>query len=95
MMHGLEGDMMQWVLNEADKANAFILSNAGYDVWMGNNRGTRYSKAHLTLSPEDKAYWDYYQMEMGLSDVPAFIDFILGKTGLENLSYVGHSQGTT
>ena len=34
-------------------------------------------------------------MEMGLSDVPAFIDFILGKTGLENLSYIGHSQGTT
>ena len=62
---------------------------------MGNNRGSTYSKAHLTLSPNDKAFWDYYQMEMGLSDVPAFIDFIQAKTGLETISYIGHSQGTT
>jgi len=27
--------------------------------------------------------------------VPTFIDHILDKTGLENLSYIGHSQGTT
>lgn len=32
---------------------------------------------------------------MGTIDVPAFIDFILAKTGNENLSYVGHSEGTT
>lgn len=32
---------------------------------------------------------------MGRQDVPTFIDFILHKTGLENISYVGHSEGTT
>ena len=32
---------------------------------------------------------------MGIKDVPSFIDFILAKTGLETLSYIGHSQGTT
>jgi lysosomal acid lipase/cholesteryl ester hydrolase len=32
---------------------------------------------------------------MGLYDVPAFIDFILAKTGQDKLTYVGHSQGTT
>ena len=32
---------------------------------------------------------------MGLKDVKSWIDFILEKTGLETLSYVGHSQGTT
>jgi len=62
---------------------------------MGNNRGSRYSKAHLTLSPKDKAFWDYYQADMGLKDVPTFIDFVLDKTGKETLSYIGHSQGTT
>ena len=40
MMHALDADMMQWVLNDAEDANAFILSRAGYDVWMGNNRGS-------------------------------------------------------
>ena len=32
---------------------------------------------------------------MATKDLPAFIDFILDKTGLEDISYIGHSQGTT
>ena len=32
---------------------------------------------------------------MGRKDVPAFVNFILDKTGLESISYVGHSEGTT
>ena len=31
---------------------------------------------------------------MGTKDLPAFIDFILETTGLESISYVGHSEGT-
>ena len=60
MMHGLDSDAMQWVMNDSDKANAFILARAGYDVWMGNNRGSVMSLGHKTLSPDDKDYWDYY-----------------------------------
>ena len=62
---------------------------------MGNNRGSKYGMGHTTLSRNDKNFWDYYQEEMGLIDTPMFIDFILGKTGLEQLSYIGHSEGTT
>ena len=32
---------------------------------------------------------------MGTIDSPAFIDFILEKTGLQTLTYMGHSEGTT
>jgi len=32
---------------------------------------------------------------MAEKDLPALIDFILDNTGLENISYVGHSEGTT
>ena len=32
---------------------------------------------------------------MGTKDLPAFIDFVLETTGLESISYVGHSEGTT
>lgn len=95
MMHAQDCDMMEWVWNDADKANAFILSRAGYDVWMGNNRGNRFSNSHLTLSHHDKAYWDFYQEDMGLKDLPTFIDHILETTALDNISYVGHSEGTT
>jgi len=62
---------------------------------MGNNRGSKYSLGHATLSTKDLAYWEFYQEEMGTIDVPTFIDHILNKTGLEKLTYVGHSEGTT
>ena len=91
MMHAQDCDMMEWVWNDSERANAFILARAGYDVWMGNNRGSKYSTGHLSLSTRDKAYWDFYQKEMGMKDLPTFIDFILESTGLETISYVGHS----
>ena len=60
MVHALDGDMMEWVANDADKANAFILAREGYDVWMGNNRGNRFSLAHKTYSRKDREYWEYW-----------------------------------
>ena len=95
MLHSQDWDMTQWVTNEPDKANAFILSNAGYDVWMGNNRGSQYSLGHVSLTTDDQEFWNFYQLEMGTIDVPTFIDFVLEKTELDQLSYVGHSEGTT
>lgn len=59
MMHGLLGDMMQWVMNSPDLANAFILSRAGYDVWMGNNRGCKFGLEHVTLSNKEKAFYRF------------------------------------
>ena len=49
--------MTQWVTNDADKANAFILAEAGYDVWMGNNRGCTFSRGHLKYTREDYEFW--------------------------------------
>ena len=94
-MPALDTDMMEYVINDVDRANAYILSRAGYDVWLGNNRGTRLSLGHLSLSTDDKEYWNYYQEDLGTKDVPAFADFITKETGVESMSYVGHSQGTT
>lgn len=33
--------------------------------------------------------------EMAKYDIPASINFVLNKTGQEQLFYIGHSQGTT
>jgi len=46
------------------------------------------------LTVADKKYWDFSFHEMGLYDLPANIDFVLNKTGKNQLVYVGHSQGT-
>jgi lysosomal acid lipase/cholesteryl ester hydrolase len=65
LVHGLQGDMMEWVYNEANKAPMFILANAGYDVWMGNNRGNRFSDTHASLSNKERKYWQFTFEEMG------------------------------
>ncbi len=91
MVHGLEVDMMEWVYNDANMAPVFILAEAGYDVWMGNSRGTRYSNKHKTLDPSKKPYWEFTWEEMGTKDVPAFVDCILKETKYKQVTYIGHS----
>jgi pimeloyl-ACP methyl ester carboxylesterase len=95
LQHAMECDMMEWVLNDYERAPAFILAREGYDVWLGNNRGTKYGLQHVSLDPKSAAFWDHDWEQMGVYDVPAIVDKILDVTGLENVSYVGHSEGTT
>lgn len=72
------------------------MADAGYDVWLLNNRGNRYSRKHTILDPDwDTNYWRYSFHEIGIYDLPAAIDFILNATNSEKLFHVGHSQGTT
>lgn len=82
-----------------DDATAFYFARLGYDVWLGNNRVSQYSRKHETLSPDNledaKEYFDFSFWELGKYDAPAQIDYVLEKTGKEKLSYLGHSQGTT
>lgn len=81
LQHGLEADMMQWVGNFADVAPALVLARAGWDVWLGNNRGTRFSQKHVSMNPKSKEYWMFDWEDMGTKDLPAIIDFIIQMTG--------------
>nr|XP_008114497.2 PREDICTED: lysosomal acid lipase/cholesteryl ester hydrolase isoform X1 [Anolis carolinensis] len=95
LQHGLFGEASHWVLNMANNSLGFILADAGYDVWLGNNRGTSWSRKHQNLSADEEKYWDFSFHEMGIYDLPAMINFVLKKTQQEQLYYVGHSQGCT
>ena len=67
----------------------------GYDIWIGNNRGTEYSQGHESLSAkDDPQYWAFSWSEMGLYDDVANIDFIKEKCKQEKIFYIGYSQGT-
>ena len=89
-------DGTSWITNYGDEKSFHLkLVDAGYDVWIGNNRGTMYSWGHKTLdAAKDPEYWDWTWANMGLSDDIANITAIKQATGLDKIFYLGYSQGT-
>ena len=73
-----------------------MLFDAGYDMWMGNNRGTKFTniKTGPGSNRESKEYWNFTAEDMGIYDLPAEIDKVLEVTGKEKLTYIGYSLGT-
>lgn len=92
LWHGYLGYSGNFVMN-ANRSLGFYLASHGYDVWLGNARGTRYSNTHTTLDNKSYKYWDFSFHEIAVKDLPASIDYILEYTNNEQISYVGHSQG--
>ena len=95
LMHGLYSNGLVWFANDIQYNVPFILAESGYDVWIASSRATTKSKHHIKFQEKDYAYWDYTLEDIGRYDLPAFIDFILEKTGQSNLSYVCNSMGCT
>lgn len=93
--HGLLMDSEIWVTMLEKNLNLpFILYDLGYDVWLGNNRGNKYSQKHLYYKANSEKFWDFSIDEFAIFDIPNTIDFILKITNTEKLTYVGFSQGT-
>ncbi|XP_044254321.1 lipase 3-like [Tribolium madens] len=97
LMHGLLSSSVDWVNMGPGTALGLLLADNGYDVWLGNQRGSTWSRKHQTLDPDTDAekFFNFSFHEIGYFDIPAKIDYILDTTGQEKIFYVGHSQGTT
>lgn len=94
IVHGLSDSSDSWFFDE-DNSIGFYLANKGYDVWLGNNRGNKYSHEHTNANISPSEFFDFSSDELGLYDVPAFYKKVLGETNQDQLIYIGHSQGTT
>ena len=82
------------------------LVDLGYDLWMSNSRGTKYSKTN-PLYPyaenpsfvtqyimQNKAKYDYTWFDQGVLDLPAFMDKVYEVTQ-QKMTYVGYGEGTS
>lgn len=94
--HGLLASSADWIIPGPGKGLVYILSDAGYDVWMSNARGNTYSKAHSFHNIDSYEFWNFTFHEIGYYDLPAVIDYIVEqKTNDVELNYIGYSMGTT
>ncbi|KAL4380169.1 triacylglycerol lipase 2-like [Arachis hypogaea] len=93
LQHGLFIDAITWLFNTPEESLAYILADKGFDVWLANTRGTKYSSAHTSLSPNDMAYWDWSWDELVSYDLPASLSYVFNHTA-QKMHYVGHSLGT-
>merc|ERR1711892_145178 len=94
LMHGLLSSSADWVVTGPGKALAFLLSDQGYDVWMGNYRGNTYSKQHVNPTIDKKTYWSFSWDEMAEHDLPTMLAHMMEVTGQRTFHYIGHSMGT-
>ncbi|PNH09594.1 Lipase member K [Tetrabaena socialis] len=95
LMHGLLDSAAGFLVNGPGQSLAFVLADAGYDVWLGNVRGNSLSRAHVSLDVADEAFWLWSYDEMASYDMPATVRHVLATAGAPSLRYVGYSQGTT
>ncbi|XP_017102667.2 lipase 3-like isoform X2 [Drosophila bipectinata] len=95
LQHGILGSSDSWLLTGPRYALPYVLSNSGYEVWLGNSRGNLYGRRHKKLSPEKEQFWQFTFHELGVYDLPAQIDYVLNITQQKELQFVAHSLGGT
>ncbi|CAL8123999.1 unnamed protein product [Orchesella dallaii] len=92
LFHGNSQSSADWVINRPNEdALGFYLADAGYDVWLVNQRGNDYSTRHVSLTTSDSAFWDHSAHEMGVYDVTAMINYITAYTGQPRVHFIGYS----
>ncbi|KAK5578280.1 hypothetical protein RB653_003236 [Dictyostelium firmibasis] len=95
IMHGFMQTSEAWLCRSDPKDSLpFILADAGFDVWLGNNRGNKYSFKHTNFTPNQEGFWNWSLDELVRYDYPSIVNFICERTGAPSISYIGFSQGT-
>ena len=94
LMHGLMMSSEGWLVGGRDSALPFMLADAGYDVWLGNNRGNKYSQLHLSKHTASDSFWHFSIDDFARYDFPSMIEHILAYTGYSKVAIVAFSQGS-
>lgn len=77
------------------ECKAMMLVDSGYDVFLGNCRGNKYSNTHASLESNTMEYYNFTFHEMGIHDFPATVNLILRETKKRQINFIGSSLGAT
>lgn len=103
--HGLFFSSRDFLINDDDGKQvdsnsktghnlAFELSKRGYDVWLPNTRGTKFSLSHNKFHSGDPRFWSFSIDEMIKYDLPTVIDVIINETNSGKVAFIGQSQAS-
>jgi len=87
LVHGFMANHLNFALPEGDSL-ADVLSEAGYDCWLIELRGSTSSVPPFGRSRTEPTIDDYV-----FRDIPAALEFIRTKTNYPKVHWVGHSFG--
>ncbi|OQR75744.1 gastric triacylglycerol lipase-like [Tropilaelaps mercedesae] len=99
LSHGFGCSSFDFMANPRNESLAFLLADAGFDVWAVNYRASKVSnrvrKNGVIGVPEEKDYYRATWQYMAERDVPAVLDKMLEVTKKEQIYLIGQSMGTT
>ena len=93
VIHGILDSADSFAIADDSVINKLL--DEGFEVWAGNNRGTKYSCTHITEKNTSSKFWDFSFDEMAEFDVPAFYKKIFETSQVEKITLIAHSQGGT
>lgn len=96
LKHGLGQSADVFFTNDYKKHSniGFFYAKQGYDVWVANSRGNKYSSNHR----DDEIYRSYFNFcldDMAKFDIPAYYTKILSNSNFKKIMVFGHNFGTT
>jgi lysosomal acid lipase/cholesteryl ester hydrolase len=98
LQHGFDTSSADWLINLPTQSAGFVFADAGFDVWLGNFRGTKYGLKHDFWSPTTHFFWQFSLTDMALRDLPAMLQIVQEQakyqTG-DKFYFIGHSTGAT
>ena len=79
-----------------NKSLAYLLEERGYDVWIGNNRGSAPCLKHVSKDSNklNGDFWDFSMDNFIKYDIVSEINYIKNRTSAKKLDFIGYSEGT-
>eukprot|EP00164_Ancoracysta_twista_P002456 GFYU01003255.1.p1 GENE.GFYU01003255.1~~GFYU01003255.1.p1 ORF type:complete len:478 (-),score=148.59 GFYU01003255.1:64-1344(-) len=104
IQHGVLDTAYSWIAAGPTASLAFRLHDEGYDIWLGNFRGTGHNR-HKDENITQWQYWDFCLNDHAFEDIPAFVRTVretkaeeLGRHETDptiNLTTIAHSMGAS